>query len=170
MNTQVRNFPLAPAFLLNASALLFVYFVPALSHLIGVPLYLIEPMRLAVVLALVHTRPGNAYLLALTLPLFSFAVSAHPHLLKMLLITGELLLNVWLFFFLMKRFRIHQGVSLGLSILLSKAVYYLAKFSLISALLIEGSVISTPLWIQSLTLLAFVVYLGVMRKESAGQA
>lgn len=169
MHTQARTFPFAPAILMNAGALLFVYFVPALSHLIGIPLYLIEPMRLAVVLALVHTRPGNAYLLALTLPLFSFAVSAHPHFLKMLLITGELLLNVWLFFFLIKRFRIQQGLSLGLSILLSKAVYYLAKFALISALLIEGSVISTPLWIQALTLLAFALYLGWMRKSAPDQ-
>jgi len=158
---------LVPSALIDLAALLLVYFTPALSHLLGFPLYLLEPMRLAVVLALAHTRPRNAWLLALTLPLFSFAVSAHPHFLKMLLITGELLLNVGLFFLLQKRTQMSMGLSLGLSILLSKAVYYLAKFALVSALLIEGSVISTPLWVQAITLTAFSLYLGLAGRRMA---
>lgn len=152
-----------PVVLLNLGALLFVYFVPTLSHLLGIPLYLIEPMRLVLVLALVHTRPSNAYLLALTLPLFSFAVSAHPHLLKMILITGELLFNVWLFFFVAEKFKTNKGVALGISILLSKAAYYVVKFGLISALLIEGSLVSTPLWVQAITLVVFSIYLGISK-------
>jgi hypothetical protein len=167
MTTITRTQTLAPGILLDLGALLLVYFTPAISHLLSFPLYLIEPMRLAVVLALVHTRQRNAWLLALTLPLFSFAVSAHPHFIKMLLITGELALNVWLFFYLSERLRTNKGVSLALSILLSKGVYYLAKFLLISALLIEGSVISTPLWIQGITLTVFALYMGIAGRKTA---
>lgn len=167
MAANTRSISLYPGLLFDLGAVLFVYFVPALSHLIGVPLYLIEPMRLVVVLALVHTRQQNAYLLALTLPLFSFAVSAHPHFLKMLLITGELVFNVWLFLALSKKLKVNQGISLAISILLSKGAYYLMKFLLISALLIEGSVVSTPLWVQALTLSGFALYLGLFRKRQA---
>ena len=165
MITAPRSISWSPGILIDLSALLLVYFTPALSHLLGFPLYLLEPMRIAVVLALVHTRPRNAWFLALTLPLFSYAVSAHPHFLKMLLITAELLFNVWLFFLLEKKLRGNRAVALGLSILLSKAAYYLLKFALVSSLLIEGSVISTPLWIQALTLLAFALYMGVAGKK-----
>lgn len=167
MTTASRSISWSPGILVDLSAILLVYFTPALSHLLGFPLYLLEPMRIAVVLALVHTRPRNAWFLALTLPLFSFAVSAHPHFLKMLLITAELLFNVWLFFFLESRLRAGKVVALGLSILLSKAAYYLLKFALVSALLIEGSVISTPLWVQALTMLAFMLYMGVAGRKQA---
>lgn len=167
MSANTRTLSLYPGLLFDLGAVLFIYFVPALSHMLGFPLYLIEPMRLAVVLALVHTRHQNAYLLALTLPLFSFAVSAHPHFLKMLLITAELVLNVWLFLTLSKKLKVNQGVSLAVSILLSKGFYYFIKFILISAVLIEGSLVSTPLWVQALTLSVFALYLGLMRKPQS---
>ena len=89
--------------LLDIFALVFVYFVPTLSHLAQLPLYLLEPMRIMLILAIAHTTRKNAYLLALTLPLFSFVISMHPSLVKSILITAELLLNVWLFYFLLKK-------------------------------------------------------------------
>ncbi len=42
------------------------------------------------ILAIAHTSRKNAYLIALTLPLFSLLISAHPSLIKTSLITGEL--------------------------------------------------------------------------------
>ena len=88
---------------LDIFALAFIYFVPTISHLLNIPLYLIEPMRIMLILAIVHTSKKNAYIIALTLPLFSFLVSAHPNIFKVLLITAELVLNVWLFFELSKK-------------------------------------------------------------------
>ncbi|HOI00245.1 MAG TPA: hypothetical protein PLE85_06835 [Bacteroidales bacterium] len=147
-----------PSFILDAAAIALVYFMPALSHLLQFPLYLIEPMRIAVILAVLHTRPVNAYFLALTLPAFSFAVSAHPHFYKALLISAELLLNVWLFYFIRKRQQ-NDLTAIALSVVLSKVVYYGLKALFISALLLpQGPLVSTPLWIQASTLLAFCIY------------
>ena len=79
-------------------ALTFIYLVPTFSHLLSFPLYYIEPMRLMLIIALVHTTKRNAYLIAFSLPLFSYIISGHPLALKTGLISLELLLNVWLFF------------------------------------------------------------------------
>ncbi|MDY0077932.1 MAG: hypothetical protein RBR87_11740 [Bacteroidales bacterium] len=145
------------ASILNVSALAFIYFTPALSHLLNLPIYLIEPMRLMLILALVHTNKRNAYLLAFTLPLFSFLVSGHPVFAKMLLISFELAMNVFLFYFISKRTPNILFAAFG-SILLSKAAYYLVKFGLLQVLLLNGKLISTPLFIQLITALIFSLY------------
>jgi hypothetical protein len=137
--------------------LVFIYLVPSFSHLISFPLYLIEPMRLMLILALVHTSKKNAYLLALTMPVFSFMISAHPEVPKMMLITFELIVNVFLFYFLTKLMK-HIFLSILLSIMISKAVYYLIKFGLIELMVINTGLISTPVVIQLIMTLLFSLY------------
>jgi hypothetical protein len=153
--------------LFDIFGLAFIYFVPTLSHLLSVPLYLVEPMRIMMILAIAHTNKRNAYLIALTLPLFSFLVSAHPHLLKTMLITIELLANVWLFYFISNRWKNYFGAMLT-SIVFSKALYYLMKYGLISLAFLDSSLISTPIYLQIITAVIFSSYLVVMlmRKDS----
>ncbi|MCX6257204.1 MAG: hypothetical protein NTW49_04800 [Bacteroidia bacterium] len=143
--------------LYDLAALCLVYFVPAISHFLSVPLYLAEPMRILVILALFYTSSRNAYLLAFTLPIFSFVVSAHPVFLKTFLITIELSLNVWLFYIL-KKFLRKPYLTILVSILASKSIYYLLKFILISTLLLNSDLISTPLYIQASMTLVFCLY------------
>jgi len=143
--------------LINISALLLIYFTPALSHVLNFPLYLAEPMRLMLVLAMLHSGQRNAYLLAFSLPLFSFAVSAHPVLFKMLLITAELVLNVWLFYFLRSRMR-SAFAAMALAIVISKAAYYGLKAIFISVALLGPGLIATPIWIQAITTVIFSLY------------
>ena len=59
-------------YFIDFSLLLLIYFLPALSHLFAFPIYYLDPMRIALVVALVHTSKKNAFIIALTLPLFSF--------------------------------------------------------------------------------------------------
>jgi hypothetical protein len=119
-------------------------------------------MRIALILALVHTTKRNAYIIALTLPIFSYLVSAHPVFYKMLLISGELVLNVWLFYFILGRTK-NAFVSILSSIVASKAIYYMAKFIAVALILKTGeSIIATSLTIQVATTLVFSVYLGLM--------
>ncbi|HSW54279.1 MAG TPA: hypothetical protein VLH59_04255 [Ignavibacteriaceae bacterium] len=147
-------------------ALLAIYLVPAVSHLLSLPVYFIEPMRIMLILALVHTSQKNAYLIALTLPVFSFLISAHPSLIKTSLITGELLLNVWLFFFLSEKLS-NKTLSIFLSIIASKILYYMVKLLLINSALMTGNLISTPIYIQVIMLFVFsvYVYLFICRKK-----
>jgi hypothetical protein len=139
-------------------ALLAIYLVPAISHLFSFPVYYLEPMRIMLILAIAHTTKKNAYLIALTLPIFSLLISAHPSMIKTSLVTGELLLNVWLFFFLFEKFS-NKTISIFLSILISKIFYYLVKFLLINSALMGGDLISTPVYIQMIMLLVMSAYI-----------
>jgi hypothetical protein len=142
-------------------ALFAIYLVPAVSHLLNFPVYYLEPMRIMLILAVVHTSRKNAYLIALTLPLFSFLISTHPSLIKTALITCELLLNVWLFFFLSEKLS-NKTLSIFLSIIASKIFYYLIKFLLIISALISGDLISTPMYIQILMVCILSGYIYLM--------
>jgi len=132
--------------------------VPTISHLLSIPIYLFEPMRIMLILALAHTTHRNAYLLALTLPIFSMVVSGHPVFLKTILITAELVLNVWLFIFLSGKVK-NAFVAMVGSIIASKLFYYGIKFLLLSAVLLEGSLVSTPLYLQGITTIILSGYI-----------
>ena len=166
--SMVINREKIKSILFDIVALAFIYFVPTISHYLSVPLYLIEPMRLMLVLAMVHTNRRNAYIIALTLPVFSLLVSGHPVALKTVIMTIELVLNVWLFYAISKKWSNTFGVML-LSIVVSKLVYYLLKFGLISMAVFDSELISTPLYLQLITSVVFSAYLFFLfkRKETA---
>ncbi len=151
--------------LIDMAALAFIYFVPALSHMLAIPLYLAEPMRIMLILAIAHTTRRNAYLLALSLPLFSFALSAHPVFLKSLLISVELALNVWLFFTLARIIRSHF-LAMSAAIVGSKLFYYAFKFTFIQAAWMQGNLISTPLYFQLITTIVFSLYIYMIFRKS----
>ena len=133
--------------LTDAAAVLFVFAVPALSHLTSVPFYLLDPMRMAVLGALLFSKNWkNALVLALALPLFSFAVSGHPVYPKFLLIAAELSVNVLLFAWLSRK--MNAGIAAFVSILLSKVLYYGLKAAVLSAGLLQADLISTTIWWQ----------------------
>jgi hypothetical protein len=144
--------------LTDISALAFIYLVPTISHVINLPVYLIEPMRLMLVLALVHTNKQNAYLLALTMPLFSMIISGHPVFPKMMLIAIELSVNVFLFYLLTNKMK-YMFPAILLSILFSKMIYYLLKFILIQFAVLNTGLIATPILVQLITTVLFSLYL-----------
>jgi hypothetical protein len=155
-------------FVLDGIFLLAMYLVPSFAHLTSIPLYLAEPIRIIMVLAMLHTRRENAYILALTLPIFSMLTTGHPFFGKMLIITLEILLNVWLFFFILKLIE-NPFLAMFTSIFISKAVYYLFEYLFIKDLVyIMG--MEHPLWTQ----LALAVTLSgyawlILRKIKTGK-
>ena len=159
------SFPMLKVYLIDLMAISFIYFIPALSHLTALPLYYIEPMRLAVLFCLIHTSKKNAFLIAVTIPLFSLIVSSHPGFLKAILITGELLINLWLFYFLVKKINVFTAAFL--SIILSKLMYYLVKYLFIQAQWIDGGLVSTPLEIQWIVAFLMSLYAGILFKTSS---
>lgn len=154
--------------LFDIVALAFIYFVPTISHYLSVPLYLIEPMRLMLVLAMVHTNKRNAYIIAFTLPVFSLLMSGHPVAIKAAIITMELVLNVWLFYTLSKKWK-NTFVVMVVSILLSKMVYYIFKFGLISFAIFSTELFSTPIYLQLITTVVFSAYLFFLFKKKGSQ-
>ncbi|MFP4023297.1 MAG: hypothetical protein ACLFVR_02130 [Thiohalospira sp.] len=161
---QLLNRQNIQSILFDIAAIAFIYFVPAISHLLSLPVYYIEPMRLMLILALVHTTKKNAYLIALTLPLFSFLISAHPVFPKMILIAFELSLNVFIFYALVNKFKT-TFFPILISIIASKMVYYGIKFGLIQLAILKSGFISTPIAMQLTTTLVFSVYLYLFFKK-----
>ena len=125
-----------------------IYFLPTFSHLIGFPLYLLDPMRIVVLgsLLLLGNRK-NAYFLAFTIPLFSFIVSGHPVFPKNLLISIELVTNLIFFVLINKRIS-NTFISMFSSIVISKLIYYGLKYLFVIFGFLEMEIISTSLLIQ----------------------
>ncbi len=132
---------------LDILILTFIYFVPAISHLFSFPVYIFDPMRIMVVLSIIYTGRKNAYIIAASLPVFSFLVSGHPFFFKALIISAELSVNVWMFIALKERMKNNFG-ALFLSIVSAKIFYYAVKYTVIALGLAAAEVIATPLYIQ----------------------
>lgn len=146
-------------------ALVAIYFIPAFSHKLSLPLYYLEPMRVALMFSILFTSFSNSIIIGLTLPIFSFAVSAHPVFIKTLLISSELVLNVVALYFISRKIN-NATFSFVLSIIISKIYYYSIKYVLISSTLLAGTFISTPLYIQGIMLIMFAAIFFTINKKS----
>ena len=145
--------------LLDLILLLLIYFLPTLSHLIGFPLYLLDPMRIVVLSSLLLLgNKKNAYILALTIPLFSFMFSGHPIFPKNILISIELITNIFVFFSLRSKIN-NTFISIFFSIVISKLIYYGLKYLFVIFGILEMEIISTSLLIQlSVALLISILF------------
>ncbi len=152
-------------YLIDFSMLLFIYFLPALSHLFSFPVYYLDPMRIALVIGLIHTSKKNTYLIALTLPLFSFFISSHPQIVKSFLLSAELLVNISLFFLIKEKIK-NIFTSLLLSIVISKVIYYLLKFTFISFALLDDKLFSTPYYFQIISAIFLSTYMYLANRSN----
>ncbi|MBK9042496.1 MAG: hypothetical protein IPN97_04635 [Saprospiraceae bacterium] len=150
-NTQTNNSS-AKVFrtiAVDVAIFLIIYLLPTISHLFPFPLYLMEPMRIAVLASYLLTRNNvNTSIIAVSIPLFSFLVTGHPVLFKSLLISVEFLTNILLFIYLIEKSGIKTFYAMILSILGSKIFYYGLKYTFIKGGLIEGSLVSTVLQVK----------------------
>lgn len=150
--------------IINSMAVLVVLFAPALAHLLSFPVFYVEPMRIMLILALVHTNRKNAYALAVALPIISFLFSGHPVIFKAGLMSAELALNVFIFFELSRRFKNVFG-AVFFSIVLSKMAYYIVKIFMLNLALFSSPLVSIPIWIQLVTASLFALYAMTMLKK-----
>lgn len=124
------------------------YMVPTLSHLTSIPFYRFEPMRCVLLLNLLLTgNKKNAYIMAVSLPLFSFIVGGHPVFAKASLMAAELSANVFLFDELSMKLK-NPAIAMFLSIVASKVFYYIIKFGIISVGILDGPMVATGLMTQ----------------------
>jgi hypothetical protein len=152
--------------LIDIAALAFIYFAPAFAHWLNFPVYMIEPMRLMLVLSMAHSTRKNSYLLALTLPLFSLVVSSHPEFYKMLVITSELLLNVFLFYALSARIK-NAFLAMFPAIILSKLFCYLLYFIFFTPAFLRSEASTSFLVVQVITsvVFSFYIFIFALRKN-----
>ncbi len=143
--------------LFNLSILAAIYLLPAISHLLTFPLYYFDPMRIALIFALLHTTKRNTFIIAFTLPIFSFIISSHPSLIKSGLLATELLLNVLLYFILVHKTN-SRMFSLVISIIISKVFYYILKYITIETGVLAERLFSTPFYYQVITIFIILLY------------
>lgn len=149
--------------IISLCGLLLVYFLPDISSLLKIPLYLFEPMRVMIIIAIVHTTKVNAYILAVLLPAVSYLFSNHPSVIKVLILSGDLILNIFFYYRLIK-FRVNKFLLMSLCIFGSKLAYYLVKYLLIQFSVMAGDLIATPLYIQFLIVISLSSYVYLIDK------
>ncbi len=156
MKTQAASFSLPKIIISDILILILVYFIPALSHVMPIPVYLLDPMRILLFLGFLFSRNNtNTFILALTIPLISTIVTGHPPFYKSILISIELFSNMLFFIYLLSKLNWKAPLLLLISIVASKIIYYALKFLFIQFSLIEGDLITTGLLIQAATV-AFI--------------
>jgi hypothetical protein len=164
MDSAINKKSILSTVLVDILALTFIYFVPALSHMLKFPLYYADPMRIALFSILVLTKKENVYIMALSIPLISFLISAHPVFPKFLIVSLELFANVFLIFRFSNVIK-NKFLLVFLSLLLSKSLYYLLKFVLIKFAVLDMGLISTPLYIQAILTLVFSTILAFILRR-----
>jgi len=143
-----------------------VYLIPTIAHFTPFPLYLIDPMRMLMLASYLVSRNNfNTYFIAFTIPLFSFFVGGHPVFYKAILISLELLSNIFLLIFLLKTTKLTVPVILLISIIASKGLYYLFKFAFIKLEFIDGKLITTGIFIQIITVLIITIIFSLFYKR-----
>ena len=149
-------------FLIDVALLSALYLLPSFSHITALPLYMFEPMRVALLIALLFTNRTNAYFIAFTIPMASAMVTGHPEPLKALLMGIEFSILVATYSYLVQLARIPAIAALTAAIVLSKVIYYTMKFAALNAGLLAGGLISTPLQTQLILAIGTAAVFGLV--------
>ena len=80
-----------------------VYGLTYISHLYGI--YVFEPIRVLIFFVLIFSGRKNSMFMAVTLPIFSSALTGHPFVWKSAVMSVEMISNVALYFWLKQLFR-----------------------------------------------------------------
>lgn len=154
--------------LIDVVLLAVLYLLPSLSHLTALPLYRFEPMRIAILVALLFTHRANAYFVAFTIPLASAIITGHPVPFKALLMGIELVILVAAYAWLVRLDRFPVFAALITAMLLSKVVYYAMKSLALSTGWLAGNLVSTPVQTQLVLAVGTAVIFGLVEYYRPG--
>lgn len=128
---------------LDAVLLAAACLIPAASHVLVFPLYMLNPMLALLLVGMLLGRDWrNALLLAVLMPLVSSLVVGMPAAPKMVCMMAELATVAGLFHVFSKRW--NAVASVFVAILAGKAVYYALK----ALVMTPATLVGTEWWIQ----------------------
>ena len=142
--------------------------IPAVSHLLAVPLYKFNPM-LALLLAGVllgnhlfgeRNSMRNALPLALLMPIVSCWLTGMPALPKMICMLAELVTVVGLFSWLSHRWSVLPAILTA--ILAGKVIYYVLKYVILDPAVLVG----TEWWLQLCMVIVWGGLFSLLYKKS----
>lgn len=158
-NIKQRN--LVRAGLIDAALLAAACLIPAVSHLLALPLYRLNPMLmvLAAGMLLVNNRL-NSYILSLVVPFFTCMVAGMPTPLGALCMVCEYATVVTVFNLTVQRgsgfWRIFGSILAA--VVAGKAIYYLAKWLIVRP---DNLIGTSPVW-QAVSVLAISVVFALL--------
>lgn len=153
------------AVIVDILSLFVVYYIPTISHHLIFPLYMLDPMRIVVFACILLSGSRiNSYIFAITIPFFSYFVGGHPVLLKSFIIGMELLVNMMLFWSLIRKWQ-NVFVVTFVSIIVAKVIYYITKIFVVEIGWLQMDIISTPFYVQGLVALAISVLMSSLFKK-----
>ena len=139
--------------LLDAALLTLACLVPAASHMLAFPLYILNPMLALLLTAMLLGHDWrNALLMAVLLPAVSCLLAGMPTAPKMLCMMAEMATVAALFGWLQRRWAVLPAVLTA--IVAGKAVYYALK-----AIVLAPAVLVTTGW--QIQLLAVLLWAGL---------
>ncbi|MBO4752640.1 MAG: hypothetical protein J5526_07875 [Bacteroidales bacterium] len=161
ISEKIKQRSLVRAGLIDAALLVAACLIPAMSHLLALPLYMLNPMLMVVVagMLLVNSR-WNAYLLALVVPFVTCLVAGMPTPLGALCMVCEYAAVVTVFGLMARRNSGFWWVfgSILTAVLAGKVVYYLAKWILLR----PEQLIGTSLVWQTVSVLAIAAVFALL--------
>lgn len=117
--------------------------LPSVSHLLALPLYMLNPMLALLLVGLLIGRDWrNAMVLAVLMPLVSCLVTGMPAAPKMVCMMAELATVATMFGWLQRKWAVLPAVLTA--VLAGKAVYYALKAVVIAPAVLVG----TAWWMQ----------------------
>ena len=138
---RIARFASMDAVLLTIACL-----IPAASHLLAVPLYMLNPMLALLFAGMLVARDWrNALVLAVLMPLVSCLLAGMPTAPKMVCMMAELATVATLFGWLQKRWAVLPAVLTA--VIAGKAIYYVLKAIVIAPAVLVG----TAWWMQLAT-------------------
>ncbi|MBT5268798.1 MAG: hypothetical protein HOL70_05060, partial [Candidatus Marinimicrobia bacterium] len=158
----VQRAVLTDVFVLSA-----FYLTTTFAHILSVPLYQLDPMKIIVLITVMYSNRGNALMIALSLPILSFMSTGHPVAPKFLLMAGELMI----FATIMSTYKSGHWIVLFSAILVSKLGYYLLKAAVIWMGWLNQDLFATDFKSQALALiiLSAVFYFLISMKNRDGK-
>ena len=136
MNTTAR--PLTRTIALDAVLLTAACLIPAASHLLAFPLYMLNPMLALLLAAILLGRDWrNALLMAVLLPAISCLLTGMPTAAKMLCMMAELATVAAIFGWLQRKWAVLPAVLTA--IVAGKAVYYALKAIVLAPAVLVGT-------------------------------
>ena len=148
--------------IIDAALILLLCVTPAISHFFGVSYHYFEPMRIALFAGLLMVDDKrNGYVLAALLPLASLLISGMPTPPICALMVLELMLNVFLFHVITK---VAKSAFVGMltGIVISKIVFRLLKWAVISQGMMQTSELIANWQVQLIVAVVFAAVFAIV--------
>lgn len=150
MDYVLNKVAIARVLAVDVVLLVFALLSPALFHAFGIGVHYLEPMRISLFAVMLFVPiKSNSYVFAALLPCVSCIITGMPFPVKAGMMSAELVVNVFVFYFLKKQ-KLNDILCFFASIIVAKSFYVIVKYMLIQYGFYPQSILISNVVIQFL--------------------